>query len=83
MNTRLVEYLRHRTSGGFAWITSYEKQLAQNPAWMAGHYAGLLDDVLRIIGDRRICDLVVASDAVEQRLRDVTDGVVSDETVDP
>ena len=70
MTTRLIEYLRHRTTGAFGWSRAYEEQIgARGTAWLAGHYDGLLNDVLRLLGESRILALAVAAKAVDERLR--------------
>ena len=62
---RLAEDLRQRADGGFGWRRRYEFGLdgAAVPGWLAGHYAGLLDDVIRLVGAERIAALTAAADA--------------------
>jgi len=82
--TALCKYLAARTAGGCGWQATYNKQLNQNTAWLLGHYASLLNDVLQLIGDRRITALMAASQAVDTALKAATedpDGVAWNATV--
>jgi len=51
--SRLLEYLTAH-DGSFGCAYRYEEKLAETTSYIAGHYAGLLDDVTRIIGRDRL-----------------------------
>lgn len=71
MSSRLRKYLEARERGGFGWGANYDSTVAPdgNYAYLAGHYAGLLDDVLRAIGARRFAALLDAHDAIDEHLK--------------
>jgi len=72
--SRLAKYLQARARGGHGWARDYEQRLrAINADWLAGHYAGLLGDALRLLGSPQLQALEAAVWADDERIRSTED----------
>jgi hypothetical protein len=75
MSARLHRYLDARRDGDLGWVARYEGEVCpgRGPdatvAWLAGHYQGLLDDLIAIVGDRAASALVAAHIEIRERIK--------------
>ena len=67
MTSRLLKYLNQTKSKEWGCKERYEKGVMYrevNYAYLAGHYAGMLDELIAMIGHDRVAALVAAHDDV-------------------
>jgi len=63
--SRLSKFLDAKARGGIGWVPRYEQELGGNPAWLSGHYQGILDDLIEILGHGRVRRIVEEFDALD------------------
>ena len=86
--SRLSEYLSARAAGGMGWVDRYEKSLFGdgdvNYGLLAGHYQGLVGDIITAVGHCRLVSLVDALDRLEEHKGKVWhDADVADKALTP
>jgi len=77
-DNRLIEYLE-AMDGSFGCVPRYEEQFSAEPeAWRTGWYAGLLADIVKLVGGNNLLAwaevhqaLLAGAERAEERLRDV------------
>jgi len=67
--SRLAKYLEAAAISTPGWQVRYEHDACggSSPAYITGHYCGLLDDVVRVVGLARLTRLVAAHDEIDKR----------------
>jgi len=72
MSERLAKYLDARIRNDYGWLGRYEKEVAGDRIdWLAGHYSGLIDDILKIIGEKQLQQLYFAIRDMQQKIKAV------------
>lgn len=69
--SRLAKYLDHMAKNAMGWKNDYENCVMGGEARyarLAGHYNGMLDDLIRLVGYGRVLALVSADDAVDEHV---------------
>lgn len=69
--SRLAKYLSHMAKNALGWKNDYERCVMcgeDRYARLAGHYNGMLDDLIRIVGYGRVLALVSADDAIDEHV---------------
>jgi hypothetical protein len=64
---RLIEYL-DAVDGSFGCRARYEQRILgdeQNHAYLSGHYAGLVDELVRLVGRDRLRRLASVMDEID------------------
>ncbi len=68
----LIQYLQASKKGGFGWVPAYEKTITGNQAILAGHYHGILQDLIDCGGIEQLLAVVYAAQHLHQRGMDLS-----------
>lgn len=66
--SRLGEYLKRKQAGGFGWRVDYDRTIGEDKAYLLGHYGGMLDELIDMIGVEKLRALVAAHEDITKPL---------------
>ena len=75
----LARYLACARSGEWGWRSEYDGSVAGSPAYLAGHYCMLLDDLIEAVGGVEAVTRLLLARAAAKEALNARDSVAEDE----